>query len=152
MDVNGVASSVASEASPSEATPTAIGAVVVHTRGKSRKRGVSLKRDTTMIGLSCSLRGMAEYSDKRRIREREAEVTRRHQGSKEARRLRLAANMEMRRLGTVSAKEEKLEILRMDMANAKEQREHELGIEKLGLLSQGIDVDRILRRRWLGAK
>lgn len=81
-----------------------------------------------MIGLSGSLRGMAEDSDKRRtVREQEAEVTRRHQGSKETRRLRLAANMEMRQLGSVSAKEEKLEILRMEMANAKEQREHELG-------------------------
>lgn len=46
--------------------------------------------------------------------------------------------MEMQRLETISTKEEKLEILRMEMANAKEQREHELG-----LLSQGIDVDRI---------
>lgn len=66
--------------------------------------------------------------------------------------MRLAANLEMRRLGTVSAKEEKLEIWRMEMANAKEQREHELGIKKLRLLSQGIDVDRIFRSRWLGAK
>lgn len=59
--------------------------------------------------------------------------------------------MEMRRLGTMSAKEEKLEILRMEMANAKEQREHELVIKKMGLLSHGIDVDRILRRRRLRA-
>ena len=81
-----------------------------------------------MIGLSCSLRGMAEDSDKRRrVREQEAAVARRYQGSRETQRLRLAANMEVRRFGTVSAKEEKLRIRRMEMANAKEQREHELG-------------------------
>lgn len=148
LDVNGVAPSISSESSPSEATPTAVGSLFTHTRGKSRKRGASLKSDTTMIGLSCSLREMAEDSDKRRrISECEAEVTRRHQGSQETRRLRLAANMEMRRLEIMTAKEEKLEIRRMELANAKEQREHELEMKRLELLSQGVDVDRILKRR-----
>lgn len=69
MDVNGVASSVGSETSPSEAIPTAIGSVFVNTRGKARKGGASLKSDTSMIGLS----GSSEDSDKRRrVREQEA--------------------------------------------------------------------------------
>lgn len=148
VEVNSFASSVASETSPSEATPTAVGSIFAHTRGKSRKRGASLKSDTTMIGSSGSLREMAENSDKRRrIYEREAEVTRRHQGSQETRQLRLAANMEMRRLEIMTAKEEKLEIRRMELASAKEQREHELEMKRLELLSQGIDVDRILRTK-----
>lgn len=148
VDVNSVASSTDSETSPSEVTPVAVGSAFAHTRGKSRKRGASLKSDITMIGLNGSLREMAEDSDKRRrICEREAEVTRRHQGSQETRRLRLAANMEMRRLEIMTAKEEKLEIRRMDLANAKEQREHELEMKRLELLSQGIDVNRILRRK-----
>lgn len=46
VDVNGVATSVGGETSPSMATPTAIGSVFVHTRGKARKRGGSLKSDT----------------------------------------------------------------------------------------------------------
>ena len=148
VDVNGAASSFGSETSPSEATPTAIGSVFARTRGKSRKRGTSLKSDTTMIGLSNSLREMAEAVDKRRrICDRKAEVTRRHQSSQETRPLRLAANMEMRRLEIMTAKEEKLEIRRMELANAKEQREHDLEMKRLELLSQGIDVDRILKRK-----
>lgn len=146
VEVNGVASSAASETSLSEAAPTAVGSIFAHARGELRKRGASLKSDTTMIGWSGSLREMAEDSDKRRrICEREAEVTRRHQSSQETRRLRLAANMEVRRLEIMTAKEEKLEIRRMELANAKEQREHELEMKRLELLSQGIDVDHILR-------
>lgn len=84
-----------------------------------------------MIGLSGSLRETAEDSDKRRrICEREAEVTRRYQGSEESRRLRFGANMKMRRLEIITAKEERLEIRRVEIVNAKEQREHELEKER----------------------
>lgn len=63
---------------------------------------------------------MAENSDKRRkICERGVEVTLRHQGSHETRRLGQAANMQTRQLETTTAKEEELEIRWMDMANAK---------------------------------
>lgn len=40
MDVNGVASSVGSETSPSEAIPTAIGSVFVHTRLEKQEKAV----------------------------------------------------------------------------------------------------------------
>lgn len=44
--------------------------------------------------------------------------------------------MEMQWLEIITAKEEKREFRRMEMANAKEQREHELEMKGLGLLSQ----------------
>ncbi len=143
-DLNAGASSTVS--TPSEVlTPTATGSVSAHSRSKSRKRGVSQRSDATMISFRDSLREMTEASEKRRrITEREAEVTRRHQGSQETRRLKLAAHMEMRRMEVMIAKEEKLEMRRMEIANAKEQRKHELEMKRLELLGQGVDVDRIL--------
>lgn len=55
--------------SPSQAIPTAIGSVFVHTRWKKQENGgASLKNNTTVIGLSGSL----EDTDKRRkVREQE---------------------------------------------------------------------------------